>query len=62
MTRGARKIMATYLDRKSYDRFIGKIMVTLKPCTFAGVVTTDQAKIVAGEFWDVWPDSIADDE
>jgi hypothetical protein len=54
---GGWEVMATYYEKKLYDRAMQTI-ATLKPCPYAGVVTADQVKLVLGEMLDIWPDSI----
>jgi hypothetical protein len=53
--------MATFIGRYAYDHAVDQI-VRLKACPLAGKVTADQVKIALGEYLDIWPESIADDE
>lgn len=49
------------LEDERYGNLVDAL-AALKACPFSGKVTADQVKITLGEYGDIWPASIADDE
>lgn len=50
-----------FFENEQYGKLVDAL-VALKACPFSGKVTADQVKITLGEYGDIWPASIADDE